>query len=97
MKKIKTKTKFDILIVIILIILSVFLADKFIQNDTFYSITIGKDILKNGVDMIDHYSIHNLPYTYPHWLFDVLIYLYYSFTGLFGLYVFNVVFLFLIA
>ncbi len=33
---------------------------KMIQNDTFYYIKIGEDILKYGVDMIDHYSIHNL-------------------------------------
>lgn len=41
---------------------------KSFQNDTFYIIKLGADILKNGVDLVDHYCwIANLSYTYPHW------------------------------
>ena len=36
------------------------------ENDTFYSIKIGEDILKYGIDFKDHYSwINNLSYTPP--------------------------------
>ena len=68
---------------------------KFFQNDTFYTIKIGKLILNNGVDMLDHFSIHNLPYTYPHWLYDVFIYLVYYVGGYRGIYISTIV-LFLI-
>ncbi|MDR0685849.1 MAG: hypothetical protein LBF79_00070 [Dysgonamonadaceae bacterium] len=56
------------------------------QNDAFYSITIGEWIVSHGVDMKDHFSMHDLPYTYPHWAFDVFIYVLYavgSFTGIY--------------
>ena len=36
------------------------------QNDTFYTIKIGELIFNKGIDMQDHFTIHNLPYTYPH-------------------------------
>ena len=68
---------------------------KFFQNDTFYTIKIGKLILNNGIDMLDHFSIHNLPYTYPHWLYDVFIYLIYYVGGFRGIYISTIV-LFLI-
>ena len=59
------------------------------QNDTFYTVTIGKDILQYGFDGIDHYSWHEgLSYTSPHWLFDVINYLIYDFVSFNGLYIF---------
>ena len=64
---------------------------KFFQNDTFYTIKIGKLILNNGIDMLDHFSIHNLPYTYPHWLYDVFIYLVYYVDGFRGIYISTIV------
>ena len=46
--------------------------------------------------MIDHFSFHtNLAYTYPHWLYDVFIYLIYMVGGYTGLYISSIV-LFLI-
>lgn len=96
MFKINNNKKFDILVTIVIFILACFLTHLGLQNDTFYSLAIGKDILKNGIDMLDHYSIHGLTYTYPHWLFDVLLYLIYNLFSFKGLYVFNILFLFLI-
>ena len=64
---------------------------KFFQNDTFYTIKIGKLILNNGIDMKDHFSFHNLPYTYPHWLYDVFIYLIYYVDGFRGIYISTIV------
>lgn len=75
MKENKTKIKFDILAIICIIIFSFVLSPVTLQNDTFYTIKIGEDILNNGIDMQDHYSWHqDLPYTYPHWAYDVIVY-----------------------
>ena len=82
--------RFDFLIIGIICILCIGFTERTFQNDTFYSIPIGRDILKYGVDMIDHYSIHNIAYTYPHWLFDVIVYLLYSLGGFKILYFFSI-------
>lgn len=95
-KKINTK-KFIICFLILISIFAISLISKFLQNDTFYTIKIGKDILKYGVDMIDHYSFHEtLPYTYPHWLYDVIIYLIYNIGGFTGIYISNMIFFILL-
>lgn len=67
--------KFSLLLLLWILIFSIIMVNKMVQNDTFYTIKIGELILKNGIDMLDHFSIHNLLYTYPHWLYDVFIYL----------------------
>ncbi len=79
------------LYIFILICISTFLVTKTLQNDTFYSIKIGDYILNNGIDMKDHFSaIQNLPYTYPHWLFDIMVSFSYSLGGLNGLYILTI-------
>ena len=77
-EKRKTNIKFNILAIVTIIILCFAICPKTLQNDTFYTIKIGEDILKNGIDMKDHYSWHDLPYTYPHWAYDVGIYSIYN-------------------
>ncbi len=37
--------------------------------------------------MHDPFSIHDIPYTYPHWLYDVGIYLIYKVGGMLGIYI----------
>ena len=72
----KTKIKFNILAIFIIIIFSFALTPKTLQNDTYYTIAIGEHILENGIDMQDPFSWHeDLPYTYPHWAYDVGTYL----------------------
>lgn len=79
---------FEIVAILVIILFGVSLTPKTFQNDTYYTITIGRDILKNGIDMVDHYSWHeNLPYTYPHWLYDVCTYLIYNMWDFTGVYV----------
>lgn len=87
------------LFVIIIAIYAWSLTPKTFQNDTFYTIKIGELIDKNtehyydllpwnkGLDMKDHFSYHNLPYTYPHWLYDLLTYKVYSIGSFQGVYV----------
>ena len=43
-------------IIIILMICAAFTSRSF-QNDTFYTIKVGESIVKNGIDMKDHFSI----------------------------------------
>ena len=50
----KNKKIFIITFVICISILAIFLVKKTLQNDTFYTIKIGKLILENGIDMKDH-------------------------------------------
>ena len=97
MKKIKNKKVFytSIFILLLLFIVAISLVYRTLQNDTFYTIKIGKLILENGIDMKDHFSIHVLKYTYPHWLYDVFIYLIYLIGGYSGIYISSIV-LFLI-
>lgn len=80
---IKLSKKFSLLFVIWICIFAAGLVNKSLQNDTFYTIKIGKLILDNGIDMMDHFSFHiGLSYTYPHWLYDVFIYIVYKIGGL---------------
>lgn len=75
----------------VIIILCIGFAPKVFQNDTFYTIKIGELILNNGVDMLDHFSWHDLAYTYPHWLYDVFIYSIYAVSGFTGLYISSII------
>ena len=71
----KTKIKFNILVIFAIIIFCFAITPKTLQNDTYYTIKIGEHIMQNGIDMKDPFSWHeNLPYTYPHWAYDVAIY-----------------------
>lgn len=86
--KINKRTIFEIMVLILIAIFCISLAPKTLQNDTFYTIKIGEHIVKNGIDMKDPFSWHeDLEYTYPHWLYDVIIYSIYSLGGMTGIYI----------
>lgn len=75
----KTKMKFNVLAIFVIILFSFVLTPKTLQNDTYYTIAIGEHIVENGIDMKDPFSWHeDLAYTYPHWLYDVGTYLVYE-------------------
>ena len=75
----KTKIKFNVLAIFVIIIFCFALTPKTLQNDTYYTIAIGEHIIENGIDMQDPFSWHEyLPYTYPHWAYDVGTYLVYE-------------------
>lgn len=85
--------KIRLLTVISIIILCIGCVYREFQNDTFYIIKLGDYIVHNGIDMMDHFSfIGGLSYTYPHWLYDVIIYFIYSWFGYTGIYVSNIIF-----
>lgn len=85
--------KFNILAIVAIVLFSAVLAPITFQNDTFYTIKIGEHILQTGtVDMQDPFSWHEgLPYTYPHWLYDIMIYLFYNIGGFTGIFISTVV------
>lgn len=83
--------KFFSILLIWLLIFSVGLVVRQLQNDTFYSIKIGELITKNGIDMLDHFSFHNIAYTYPHWLYDVFIYVIYLIDGFNSIYISTII------
>lgn len=82
------KIKFNIIAILLIIMFCCAITPKSLQNDTFYTIKIGEYILENGITMIDPFSWHeNLSYTFPHWAYDVLIYLIYNIGGHLGIYI----------
>ena len=84
--------KFIIMAIICICLFSIAIVPKGLQNDTFYTIKLGELILENGIDMQEHFAWHEgLPYTYPHWLYDVIIYLIYAIGGYQGLYISTIV------
>ena len=88
----KQNIKFHLFAIFLIIILAFSLSPVALQNDTFYTIKIGELILQNGIDMQDHFSWHeNLPYTYPHWTYDVGVYYIYNLFGMTGIYISTVI------
>ena len=72
---------FNILAVFCIAIFCIALTPKLLQNDTFYTVKVGQGIREWGIDGQDHYSFNDLPYTYPHWLYDVIISLIFDYLG----------------
>ena len=101
-KKIEFVSKFFPYILGILIVTFI-LIQKFSQNDLYFDIRTGKDILKYGIDFKDHFSfIPGLKYLYHHWFYDLIVYFiftkfshvgififFYSLFALFGLILFK--------
>ncbi len=86
-KKINDGVKFTIIAVVLIAIFCIAITPVTLQNDTYYTIKIGEHIQNNGIDMKDQFSWHeDLNYTYPHWLYDLLIYKIYSQFGMMGIY-----------
>lgn len=87
-RKIKPSTAFTILAIILITVFSFTIAPITLQNDTYYTIKIGEKIVNDGIDMQDPFSWHeNLPYTYPHWLYDLITYIIFSISGFKGIYI----------
>ena len=88
----KVNFKFNILAIICISIFMIGITGKTLQNDTFYTIKLGEYVLNNGIDMMEHFAWHEgLIYTYPHWLYDIFIYLVYNVFGFAGVYVSSII------
>ena len=88
-EKSKKNLKFNILAIVLIILFVVSISPVNLQNDTFYTIKIGEHLLETGtIDRVDPFSWHeNLTYMYPHWLYDIIIYLIYMLGGFTGIYI----------
>ena len=99
LKKIKEKFNkhweliFEIIAIIVIVLFAISLSPKNVQNDIFYTVSVGKLISENGIDFKDHFSWHeNLPYTYPHWLYDLMMFKIYDFGGWNAIYISTCIF-----
>ena len=82
------KILIELVALILITFFSFSVAPKTLQNDTFYTVSIGNLIMENGIDMKDHFSWHeDLPYTYPHWLYDVFMSIIYNLGNWDGVYI----------
>ena len=74
---------FNVIVTISIILFAIAISPKSLQNDTFYTIKIGEYISQNGISDLtqDTFSWHELPYTYPHWLYDLGMYFIYHLAG----------------
>lgn len=93
----KNKKTFFIFL-LFLIIFTISIIHKLIQNDTFFTIKTGEYILKYGIDEVEPFTFHeNLKFVKLRWAFDILIYLIYSLFNIKGIHIFVVIFSVIIA
>ena len=84
---------FEILAILVIVLYAIYLTPKNVQNDIFYTIPVEKQIVEHGIDFKDHFSWHeNLPYTYPHWLYDVMMFKIFDIGGWNAIYISTCVF-----
>ena len=90
---------FNIIAVIALILLSIAVTPKVLQNDTFYTVKVGEYISQNGIFNLntDPFSWMDLPYTFPHWLYDLMMFKIYSIGGFDAIYVSSMFFISLLS
>lgn len=88
----KINKKYLAIILICISILTFSVVKKTFENDAFYTIALGELVLENGIDMQDHFCfVKGLSYTYPHWLFDSIVSIFYKVWDLAGVYLFTVI------
>lgn len=84
---------FGLVAVILIAIFAFSITPKQMQNDIFYTVTVGNYIRENGIDGLDHFSWHEgLPYEYPHWLYDVGMSYIYNLGGFNAIYISTCIF-----
>lgn len=86
------KNTWRLLFGVLLLLLTVCMIRPWFQNDTFYIIKLGEQILDNGIDLNDHWAWSaQLINTYPHFLLNIIFAVLFRAFGLTGIYIFVVV------
>lgn len=90
----RRKIIFNFVAIVCIVLFCMANSPKVLQNDTFYTIKVGEYIAQNGIKNLttDVFSWHELPYTYPHWLYDLGIYTIYNNFGQTGIYFSTMIF-----
>ena len=88
----KNNRKLYIIFIILLVIFSISVVSKSVQNDTFFTIPIAKDMIeRGGLDGIDHLTQHEgLAFTHSGWIFDLIIYYTYQAFDFGGIYILTI-------
>lgn len=82
----------NIIIIILTIIFTISIVPRSFQNDTFFTIAKGNDVLENGVQKEEKLVWHEgLEYTNSRWLFDTIIATIYNNFNFTGVYIFVLV------
>lgn len=89
----KQKLKFNLIIILMIILFAIATIPKTLQEDTYYMIKVGEYISSNGMQVIQEriepFSwLDGMKYTYPHWLLDIIFYLIYNAFDFLGIYIF---------
>ena len=89
----KKNKKLYVIFLIFIVILSIGIVEKSMQNDTFFTIAIARDMIdRGGLDGLDHLTQHEgLNFTHSGWIFDLIIYGAYSAFGFFGIYLVTII------
>lgn len=81
----------SIISIFLIIIFTIAIVPKEFQNDTFFTIAIGQNILKNGIELEEKLVWHeNLEYTNSRWAFDVITAKIYNMFDFNGIYFFTI-------
>ena len=85
------KNTWRIIFGILLLLLTILVVSPAFQNDTYYIIKLGEQVLDSGLDRSDHWAWSaQLINTYPHFLLNIIFALLYRAFGFTGVYVFVV-------
>lgn len=78
--------KFLIYLLLFLVVITVFLNNKTLDNDTWFLLSHGKYVLENGIPFLEPFSIHEgFSFVMQQWLSATIFYLVYSIFGKLGL------------
>ena len=85
----KNNRKIYIIFALFIIFITAVSVRRVMQNDIFFTIATGREMLTNGYDNMDHLTWHEgLSFYKLRWAFDIIMTLLYNTTGFMGIYVF---------
>lgn len=85
----KKNKKVYIILAIFIIFITAVSVRRVMQNDIFFTIATGREMLANGYDNMDHLTWHEgLTFYKLRWAFDMIMTLLYNSTGFTGIYIF---------
>lgn len=87
----KKNKKIYVILALFVIFITAVSVRRVMQNDIFFTIATGREMLLNGYDNMDHLTWHEgLSFYKLRWAFDIIMTLLYNATGFTGIYIFVV-------